>query len=178
MDPPERFPLYVVVDNVRSLFNVGAIFRLCDAVRVARLYLCGITGHPSYPGDRRPPWVARRADREIAKVALRTAESVPWEYRASAPEVVAELRASGVQIVALEQTARSTAYTNARYRFPLALVLGHERAGVDLAVLDQIDLAVEIPMYGQGTSLNVGMAFGICAYEIVRQRLTIDETLR
>ena len=162
-----RFPLYVVCDNVRSLANVGAIFRLCDATRVEKLYLCGITGHPPYPGDPRPPWVAARAGREIAKVAIHSVGDVPWEYRATAADAVRELNGRGVQIVALEQTPRSVDYRTAPYRFPVCLVLGHEREGVDPALLSLIDFAVEIPMFGRGSSLNVAAAFGICAYAII-----------
>ena len=154
-------------DNVRSLENVGAIFRLCDAARVERLYLCGITGHPSYPGDHRPPWVSERAGRVLAKTAIRTIDQVPWEYRPSTADLVRELKDQGIQIVALEQTARSLDYRTAPYRFPLCVVLGHEREGVADPVLDLIDLAVEIPMYGAGTSLNVAMAFGIWVYEVL-----------
>jgi tRNA G18 (ribose-2'-O)-methylase SpoU len=158
----------VVCDNVRSLANVGAIFRLCDAGRIERLYLCGITGHPPYPGDRRPPWVAERAGRVLAKTALRTIDAVPWEYRPSAGNVARELKARGAQVVALEPTPRSVDYRAAPYRFPLGVVLGHEREGVADPVLDLVDLAVAIPMYGEGTSLNVAMAFGIWVYEVLR----------
>jgi 23S rRNA (guanosine2251-2'-O)-methyltransferase len=159
----------VACDNVRSLANVGAIFRLCDAARVERLYLCGITGHPSYPGDRRPPWVVERAGRVLAKTAIRTIDHVPWEYRPSAVDLVRELKDQGIQIVALEQTPRSVDYCAAPYHYPLCVVLGHEREGVADPVLDLIDLAVAIPMYGAGTSLNVAMAFGIWVYEVLRR---------
>jgi tRNA G18 (ribose-2'-O)-methylase SpoU len=167
-----RHPIHVVCDNIRSLMNVGLIFRLCDAALVERLYLCGITGYPPLPNDPRPPWVAERAERVIAKTAIRTVEYVPWEYRPSAAEVVRELKARGVQIVTLEQTYQSLDYTRAPYRFPLCLILGHEREGVEDEVLDLADFAVEIPMYGMGNSLNVAMAFGICVYEMIRCCLT------
>lgn len=163
-----RHPIYVICDNIRSLMNVGLIFRLCDAARVERLYLCGITGYPPMPNDPRPPWIAERAERQIAKTAIQTVQYVPWEYRPDATEVIQELRARGVQIVALEQTHQSLPYTGAPYRFPIALILGHEREGVEQPVLDLADFAIEIPMYGMGNSLNVAMAFGICVYELIR----------
>ena len=163
-----RNPIYVVCDNVRSLQNVGLIFRLCDAARIERLYLCGITGYPPVPNDTRPPWVAERAGRVIAKTAIHTVQYVPWEYHPDAAEVVGKLKQSGAQIVALEQTNRSIDYTCAHYRFPLCLVLGHEREGVASSILDLTDLTVEIPVYGLGNSLNVAMAFGICVYEMLR----------
>lgn len=163
-----RFPVYVVCDDIRSLMNVGLIFRLGDAARIQRLYLCGITGYPPMPNDPRPPWVAERAGRVIAKTAIQTVQYVPWEYRESAAEVVRELKSQGVQIVVIEQTTQSIEYTRARYRFPVCLVLGHEREGVEESILDLADIVAEIPMYGMGNSLNVAMAFGICVYELIR----------
>jgi len=163
-----RRPISVVCDNLRSLANVGAIFRLGDAARVERLYLCGITGHPPYPGDRRPPWVAERAGRVIARTAIRSVEHVPWEYHESAADVIRNLKTRGTQIVALEQTPRSVDYVGAPYRLPLGLVLGHERDGIANPVLELADLAVAIPMYGQGTSLNVATALAVCLYEVLR----------
>lgn len=74
-----RYPIYVVCDNIRSLMNVGLIFRLCDAARIEKLYLCGITGYPPVPRDTRPPWVSERAGRVIAKTAIHTVQYVPWE---------------------------------------------------------------------------------------------------
>ena len=163
-----RHPIHVVCDDVRSLLNVGLIFRLCDAARVERLYLCGITGYPPIPDDPRPPWVAERAGRVIAKTAIQTVPYVPWAYRPSALAVVEELKPSGVQIVALEQTTRSVPYTCVDYRFPVCLVLGHERRGVETTALDLADAVVDIPMWGMGNSLNVATSFSICVYEILR----------
>lgn len=163
-----RNPIYVVCDNIRSLVNVGLIFRLCDAARVEKLFLCGITGYPLAPNDSRPPWVSDRAARQIAKTAIHTVEFVPWEYRESAIAVASELKARGVQIVVLEQTNRSVSYAHVAYRFPVCLVLGHERQGVEDALLDLADHVVEIPMHGMGNSLNVAMALGIVVYEILR----------
>lgn len=163
-----RHPIYVVCDNIRSLMNVGLIFRLCDAARIERLYLCGITGYPPTPDDDRPPWVSERAGRVIAKTAIHTVQYVPWEYRPDATEIIRELKARGTQIVVLEQTSQSIDYTCADYQFPVCLVLGHEREGVESPLLNLADLVVEIPMYGMGNSLNVAMSFGICVYELIR----------
>jgi len=163
-----RFPIHVVCDNIRSLDNVGLIFRLSDAARIAKLYLCGITGYPPLPhDDPRPPHVAERAGRVIAKTAIHTVQHVPWDYREHAAEVARELKAQGTQIVALEQTGAGLEYTLAPYRFPLCLVLGHEREGIADATLALADLVVEIPMYGMGNSLNVAMAYGIAVYELL-----------
>ena len=177
---PERFrqlpraPIRVVLDDVRSLANVGLIFRICDALRVERLYLCGITGHPADPlpgRDARPRHVQDRAEREINKTAVMAIPFVPWEYRASAADVVQQLRRAGRQVVAVEQAHRSEPYTRPGiYRPPLALILGHERAGVAPAALDAADVCVEVPVYGMANSLNVAMALAVVGYEVLGQR--------
>jgi 23S rRNA (guanosine2251-2'-O)-methyltransferase len=168
-----RAPISVVLDDVRSLANVGLILRLCDALRVERLYLCGITGHPvdPVPGrDTRPRHVQDRAEREIAKTAVMAIPFVPWAYHPSAPDVVQRLRAGGYQVVAVEQGHASTPFTRAGiYRPPLCLIFGHERAGVAPWALTAADLCVELPVYGMANSLNVAMACALVGYEIVRQ---------
>jgi 23S rRNA (guanosine2251-2'-O)-methyltransferase len=168
-----RAPISVVLDDVRSLANVGLIFRICDALRVERLYLCGITGHPADPTpgrDPRPRHVQDRAGREIAKTAVMAIPFVPWEYHASATDVVQHLRTRRYQIVAVEQAHHSTPYTRAGiYRPPLCLIFGHERAGVTPSALDAADLCVELPVFGMANSLNVAMACALVGYEILRQ---------
>lgn len=168
-----RAPISVVLDDVRSLANVGLIFRLCDAVRAERLYLCGITGHPLLEDpslDPRPRHVQERAAREIGKTAVMAVPYVPWEYRADAGETIAGLREQGYQTVALEQAHGSVAYTTPGiYRPPLCLLLGHERGGVAPEHLRQVDVCVEVPVFGMANSLNVAMAFTLVAYEVHRQ---------
>jgi tRNA G18 (ribose-2'-O)-methylase SpoU len=165
-----RAPVSVVLDDVRSLANVGLIFRLCDALRVEHLYLCGITGHPARPGDPRPPEVQVRARRQIDKTAVMAVPYVPWEYRASAVEVASELRAWGYQVVAVEQAHGSVPFDRIGiYRPPLCLILGHERAGVAPAALSLADVCVEIPVFGMANSLNVAMALAVVGYEIAGQ---------
>jgi tRNA G18 (ribose-2'-O)-methylase SpoU len=158
---------------VRSLANVGLIFRVCDALRVERLYLCGITGYPVDPEpgrDPRPRHVQERAEREIAKTAVMAIPYVPWEYASSATGVVEALRGRGYQVVAVEQTHTSVAYTRAGiYRQPVALVFGHERAGIAPAALETADMCVEVPVYGMANSLNVAMACTLVGYEVLRQ---------
>lgn len=168
-----RAPISVVLDDVRSLANVGLIFRLCDAVRARRLSLCGITGHPPYPDperDPRPRAEQERALREISKTAVMAVPVVPWEYRPRAVDVLREARARGDQVIAVEQAHGSVAYTTPGiYHPPLCLVLGHERTGVAPAALEAADLCLEVPMFGMANSLNVAMAFAVVAYEILRQ---------
>jgi len=166
----DRAPISVVLDDVRSLANVGLIFRICDALRVERLYLCGITGHPATTRDPRPRHVQERAEREIKKTAVMATPFVPWEYRSSAVEVVRELRRRGYQAVAVEQAHASVPYwTEGIYQAPLCLIFGHERAGIAPAALDEADRCVEIPVYGMANSLNVAMALALVGYEVFRQ---------
>ena len=150
---------------------MGLIFRLCDALRVERLYLCGITGHPAAENDPRPRHVQDRAEREITKTAVMAIPFVPWEYHDSAATVVRQLKERGYQLVAVEQAHNSVPYwTEGIYRPPLCLVLGHERAGVQPWALSGADLCVEIPVFGMANSLNVAMALGLVGYEIMRQQ--------
>ncbi len=145
-------PVSLVIDNIRSLHNVGALFRTADAVRLEHLYLCGITGIP--PRD------------EIRKTSLGAEESVSWSYHESATEIAARLRQKGYQIVCLEQTTDSRSYRAASYHFPLALIIGHEFNGVQNDLVRLSDLGIEIPMNGIKHSLNVSVAFGVAVYEI------------
>ncbi|OQX83489.1 RNA methyltransferase [candidate division KSB1 bacterium 4484_87] len=148
-----RRPVSVVLDNIRSLHNVGSIFRTSDAAGVEKLYLCGITGTPP------------RA--EIQKAALGSEKSVPWEYVSSAEQAVQQLKSQGYHIVVLEHTDAPQNFHQAEYNFPLCLVIGHEITGVSDEVIELADLAVEIPMFGIKQSLNVSVAFGVAIYEII-----------
>lgn len=153
-----RFPLYVLLDNIRSLYNVGSIFRTADALRVQKVILTGITGKPPR--------------KEIDKTALGAVDSVPWEYIADARQAVTNLKNQGVTIYALEQTSDSQKHWGQRYRLPCCLIIGNEVFGVSEVLLPFIDAAIEIPMYGSKHSLNAGTAFGVAGYEIGRQYYT------
>lgn len=146
-------PITVVLDNIRSLYNVGALFRTADGIHLEKLYLCGITGTP--PRN------------EIRKTSLGAEEAVPWVYRKNTLQAIEELRAKGYQIVVLEHTDASVDYRRATYRFPLCLVVGHEFHGIQDEVVEAADLAIEIPMRGVKQSLNVSVAFGIAIYQIL-----------
>jgi len=148
-----RTPLFVVLDNIRSIYNVGAMFRTCDAVLAEKIFLCGITGHPPR--------------KDIDKVALGAVEVVPWEYSPSVGETLLKLKENGVKICALELTNKSVHYREEKYDFPMALVVGNEVEGMSEEVLPFIDFAIDIPMLGRANSLNVATAFGIAAYEIL-----------
>lgn len=172
-----RAPISVVLDDVRSLANVGLIFRLCDALRVERLYLCGITGHPAAAADARPRHVQERAEREITRTAVMAIPYVPWEYQQSAVDVVRGLRGRGYQCLAVEQAHQSVPHwTEGIYRPPLCLLFGHERAGIAPAALGEADVCVEIPVFGVANSLNVAMALAVVGYEVFRQHRSFGFT--
>jgi tRNA G18 (ribose-2'-O)-methylase SpoU len=151
-----RLPLTVVLDNIRSIYNVGAMFRTCDAILAEKMVLCGITGHPPR--------------KDIDKVALGAVEVVPWEYSSSTRETLLKLKENGVKICALELTKQSVHYREADYPFPMALVVGNEVEGISEDVMPLVDFAVDIPMLGRANSLNVATAFGIVGYEILSRQ--------
>lgn len=143
----------VICDDIRSLYNVGSVFRTADAVGVDRVYLCGITGRPGRD----------KVDEKLAKVALGAEKAVPWEYKKQSWRLVDELKAQGFEIVSLELTPKSLNYIRYKPKFPLALIIGNEVAGVKKSLLSRSDKAIEIPMRGMKESLNVAVAFGIVA---------------
>lgn len=147
----ERNDIFLILDNIRSMYNVGAIFRSAEGARVKRIYLCGIT--PTPPREK------------IFKTSLGAVDFVNWEYRASSTEAIKELKELGVKIIALEQTDSSINYKEANYKKPLAIVVGHELKGVSPEVLEMCDLSVEIPMYGRANSLNVSTSTTVVLYE-------------
>jgi tRNA G18 (ribose-2'-O)-methylase SpoU len=150
-----RIPVSVLLDNVRSLYNVGSIFRTSDAVLIEKLYLCGFTPHPPR--------------REIEKTALGATQSVPWEYHKNAEDLVVYLKSKKVEICVLELTTDSVPYYGIkRENFPLCLIIGNELTGVSKELMERADLAIEIPMYGVKHSLNVAVAYGIAIFEINR----------
>lgn len=151
----QRYPIYSLIDNVRSLYNIGSIFRTSDAARIKKLILTGYTPTPPR--------------KEIEKTALGATRSVPWEYRPTASEAVGELRANGVRICVVEQTDASIPYDALDPSvFPLCLVLGNEIEGVSREVIAQADMGIEIPMFGIKQSMNVAVAYGIVLFECVR----------
>lgn len=143
-------PLVGLLENVRSLWNVGSIFRSADGAGVGRLLLCGFTGHPP------------RA--EITKTALGAEEAVDWEYWASPVEAARALREQGYRLLALEQAPGAVALSAVELEGPTAFVVGHEITGVSEELLAECDGAFAIPMAGVKESLNVAVAFGIAAY--------------
>lgn len=144
--------LYLIVHNVRSLFNVGAFFRTADVFGVDKIYLCGYTGTP--PRD------------QISKVALGAEEWVKWEQKKQTTRLIKKLQSQGVKVVALETGDKAKSLPKYKSKFPLALVVGNEVEGLPQNILDIVDDIVEIPMIGKKESLNVSVAAGIGLYGI------------
>lgn len=166
----KRVPIYVVATGLRSLDNVGLIFRLCELTRIKKLFLCGITGYPKgQKNDRRPFWEIERAARRIKKTSIYAVPYVPWEYHSHALTVINKLKKEGVRIVVLEQAFGSRNFGEADYKLPLALVVGHELQGVSQRIINSADQVIEIPTYGIGNSLNVAIATGIALYKIIEK---------
>jgi tRNA (guanosine-2'-O-)-methyltransferase len=152
-----RNPVTVVLDGVSGSYNLGAIFRLCDAFLCERLVICGV------------PLALR--NRKFVQAAKGAQHWVPWCEEPDAAEVVRAAKAAGHWIGAVELTAGSVAVTVVQPRFPAVLVLGGERSGVSPAVLACADQAIHIPMSGQANSLNVATACAIVLHELLRQEV-------
>ena len=153
----DKQPLVVVLDHVRSLYNVGSVFRTSDAFRVESVLLCGITARPPHP--------------EIHKTALGAEESVDWHYYERTEDAVAWLKEEGYTVLAIEQCEGSTMLQDFRTEAgrKYAVVLGNEVKGVQQEVVDSCDGCLEIPQYGTKHSLNVSVAAGIVLWHMSRK---------
>jgi tRNA G18 (ribose-2'-O)-methylase SpoU len=153
----EKLPLVVVLDNVRSLNNIGSVFRTSDAFRVEAVWLCGISSPPPSP--------------EIHKTALGAEDSVAWRYFEHTHQAVRELQNRGYRVMAVEQCEGSTKL-DARFRpdfsHPWAIVMGHEVHGVQQSVVDACDGCIEIPQHGTKHSMNVAVTTGILIWEFAK----------
>ncbi len=147
-----RLPFVVVLDNLRSLYNVGSAFRTADGVGLEKVWLCGITGFPPQS--------------QISKTAIGAEQVVPWEYSEDTGSVIRDLKEQGYEIVLLEQTPQSCDYHEYEPHAPVCLVIGNEIDGVSESVVGLADYAIDIKMHGCKNSLNVSVAFGIAAYHI------------
>lgn len=150
-----KFPLWLVLDNLRSAFNVGAFYRLADVTRLSGLVTCGYTAHPPHP--------------RLDKTALGTVDYVDGEHKATTIEAVESLKDQGIPVWAVETTSASQSYSAVTYPRPLALVFGNEALGVEPDVLKACDRLIEIPVFGYKNSLNVASAAAVVVYEILRQ---------
>ena len=151
----KKLPVYVVLNSIRSSYNVGSIFRTSDGAMIEKLFLCGYTPHPP--------------KKEVLKTSLGSQNSVSWEYVKDAKEVITALKQNGIKICALELTESSVPHYNlTKEIFPMALLIGNEITGVSQELLDMCDLSIEIPQYGIKQSLNVAVAYGIAIFELRR----------
>ena len=158
----EKIPVVVVLDNIRSMHNVGSVFRTADAFLVRGIYLCGYTPQPPH--------------RDIHKTALGATETVEWKYFSTAEEAVLSLKASGMPVYAVEQTSASVPLQEfvSLHGGPVAVVFGNEVSGVSAGALELCDGAIEIPQWGMKHSLNISIAAGIVLWELVRARVAMD----
>ena len=154
----EKLPLIVVLDDVRSLYNVGSVFRTSDAFRIEAIYLCGITATPDS---------SLKASQEIHKTALGAEDTVTWKYFKDATEAVESLKKEGYKVLAIEQCHDSTMLHDYCFKKEkTAIVLGNEVKGVSQPVIDICDGHIEIPQYGTKHSLNVSVTAGIIIHHI------------
>lgn len=158
----KKNPIYIIVDNVLDTYNVGAIFRLADAVAAEKVILCGQTEIPPHT--------------RIKKASINTTEWVAWSYAPTAVGALQELKSQNakLKVIGIEQDPRSVPYDKADYSFPIALVVGNETEGVSKEVLKIADQIVELPMFGVNKSLNVMVSLGIVLYEILRKERIIE----
>jgi 23S rRNA (guanosine2251-2'-O)-methyltransferase len=150
----EKLPVVVILDNVRSMHNVGSIFRTCDGFAVEKVCLCGITGQPP--------------NREIEKTALGATQSINWKYYADPLEAIDELRKAGYMVIAIEQAEKSIMLNefDAAAGKKYALVFGNEVNGVSDHVMENIDACIEIPQFGTKHSFNIVVSAGIVLWDL------------
>ena len=153
----KRNEIYIILDNVLDTYNIGAIFRLADAVAAKKVIICGASETP--PNHR------------IKKASINTTEVVDWEYAEAAVQAINDLRKAinDLQVIAVEQAENSVSYNKYDYTFPIALVVGHESDGVSKEVLEICDGIVELPMFGVNISLNVMVSLAIVLYKVLEK---------
>lgn len=153
----KKFPIHIVLDDIRSLNNIGAFFRTADAFNVEKIYLCGITAQPPH--------------RDIHKTALGATDSVLWSYHNSTVDLVKELKNQGIKVCTIEQAEKTVPlqYIHAWDTTPVAIVFGNEVDGVNQEVIDLSDEIIEIPQFGTKHSLNVSVCAGIVMWEFAKK---------
>ncbi|MBW1972802.1 MAG: RNA methyltransferase [Deltaproteobacteria bacterium] len=151
----ERVPLSVILDNIRSPFNVGNIIRTSEAVRVEKVYFCGYTLYPP--------------NKKVSKAAMGAEKYIDWEYYENGIDTIDLLKNKGITIIALETSDNSVSCFDYSFSFPMAIVVGNEEFGISHDILKKSDQIVEIPTRGYKNSLNVSVAFGIAIFQILKQ---------
>lgn len=155
----KKFPLIVILDDIRSLNNIGTFFRTADAFNVEKIYLCGITACPPH--------------KDIHKTALGASETVRWEYRASLTDLIDELKSTGILVAAIEQTEKTILLhqINQLPKQKTALIFGNEVDGVQQKAVDKSDYVIEIPQFGTKHSLNVSVCAGVVLWEFAKREI-------
>jgi tRNA G18 (ribose-2'-O)-methylase SpoU len=149
----KKSPIIIVLDNIRSLNNIGSVFRTSDAFLIEKIYLCGITAQPPH--------------NDIRKTALGSTETVDWEYVENTIDLVEKLKAEGIKVISIEQAENATLLNdlkpqpNTKYAF----IFGNEVKGVSQDVVDASDIVIEIPQYGTKHSLNISVSCGIVIWD-------------
>ena len=161
----KKLPVVLVLDNIRSLNNIGSVFRTADAFRFKAVYLCGFTATPPH--------------REIQKTALGATESVDWQYFETTMEAVLKLKEEGFTILSVEQAEQSTMLDKMVWpkENPVALIFGNEVEGVDQAIVNASDLVLEIPQLGTKHSINIAVSVGVVAWDYTKQYLSLVKDL-
>ncbi len=153
LPPVQRHPVHVVLDNLRSAFNVGSIFRTADAGGVAHIHLCGMSAHPPH--------------RKLEKTALGAFDYVPWTYHERTADALGALGAAGIARVAVEVAPDAVPMYEFAWPSPVAIVFGNEVTGIGDRALAHCDAIVSIPMHGFKNSMNVATAFGVVLYHVL-----------
>jgi len=155
----EKTPLIVVLDNIRSLNNIGSVFRTSDAFRIKKIYLCGITAKPPH--------------KDIHKTALGATDSVDWVYFENTIDAISNLKEKNVTIVSIEQVENATKLQNFKIKKDVtyALIFGNEVKGVQQSVVDMSDYVVEIPQFGTKHSLNISVSVGVVLWEFIKKEI-------
>jgi 23S rRNA (guanosine2251-2'-O)-methyltransferase len=150
----DKTPLIVILDNIRSLNNIGSVFRTSDAFLIEKIYLCGITAKPPH--------------KDMHKTALGSTETVAWEYVENTLELVKKLKAQNIQIASIEQAENATMLNDFKPKAntTFAIVFGNEVKGVQQKVVDASDVVIEIPQYGTKHSLNISVSVGVVIWDL------------
>lgn len=149
-----RNPIHVVLDNIRSAYNVGSAFRTADAICAEKIYLCGICAYPP--------------NAKLQKTALGSTEVVPWQYYRNTRLAIEELKSQNIPICLVELTSKSIEFWEYDFPQPVALVFGHEVYGIEEEIFPLADAFISIPMYGKKTTLNVSTALGVILFEALK----------
>lgn len=160
LDKVKKIPVYVVLNSIRSSYNVGSIFRTSDGAMIEKLFLCGYTPYPPHPD-------LPSGNKDVLKTSLGSTESVKWEFVKDPKEVILQMKHKGIKICALELTSKSFPYYELKKEsFPLCLVIGNEISGVSQEIIDLCDFSIEIPQFGIKQSLNVAVAYGVTVFRL------------